>query len=164
MNGNDAGQFEQELRGLKPARPPASFMVRLVATRSGSNTKRELPLRLPSRTEGWRSLLRWLAPATAIAAMALTLLFLRLAEPKRDPEGRSVKASNQPMLRADHVEIDRELVGVYDAIARLPGGEPVRFRCSEWSDGVVFRDRTRGFEIEQRTPRLEVVPLRLEIY
>jgi hypothetical protein len=56
------------------------------------------------------------------------------------------------------------LVAAFDAVARLPDGQPVRFRCREWSDGVVLRDSARGIVIEQRMPRLEVVPVSFETY
>jgi DNA-directed RNA polymerase specialized sigma24 family protein len=69
-----------------------------------------------------------------------------------------------PVLEADDVEIDRRLITAFEAVATLPTGEPVRFRCSEWSDEVVLRDRARGVVIEQRTPRFEVVPVRFETY
>ena len=56
------------------------------------------------------------------------------------------------------------MVASFDAVARLPGGEPVRFRCREWADDVVVRDPARGIVIERRTPRLEVVPVSIETY
>jgi hypothetical protein len=69
-----------------------------------------------------------------------------------------------PPLKADSVQIDEQLVGAFDAVGRLPSGEPVRFHCREWMDNVVLRDKTRGVVIEQRTPRVEVVPVRFETY
>jgi hypothetical protein len=73
-------------------------------------------------------------------------------------------AEPRPALKADDVEFDQQLVAAFDAVARLPGGQPVRFRCREWADAVVLRDSARGIVIEQRTPRLEVVPVSFETY
>lgn len=67
-------------------------------------------------------------------------------------------------LKADSVQIDRQLVASFDAVARLPGGEPIRFRCREWVDEVVLQDKARGLVVEQRAPRLEVIPVRFETY
>jgi hypothetical protein len=73
-------------------------------------------------------------------------------------------AAAQPALKADNVEFDQQLVASFDAVARLPSGQPVRFRCREWADAVVLRDSASGIEVEQRTPRLEVVPVSFETY
>ena len=73
-------------------------------------------------------------------------------------------APAQTTLKADTVEIAREWVGSFDAVARMPGGEPVRFRCREWTDAVVWRDSAHGIVVEQRTPRLEVVPVSFDTY
>jgi hypothetical protein len=78
------------------------------------------------------------------------------------------KASNfsgaADTIKADDVEINQELVSSFDTVARLPGGEPVRFRCQKWMDQTVINDKARGLTIEQRTPRLEIVPVRFETY
>ena len=66
------------------------------------------------------------------------------------------------MLKADDVEIDQPVGWPLSTLSReLPNGQPVRFRCREWSDEVVLRDSASGIVIEQRTPRLEVVPVTL---
>lgn len=156
--------FEAELRGLTPAKPPADLMVRLAAAR---------PAPRPGCGDGWRSVfqfaawlsrLRWLATATAATAAVAALLVWRSLEPGSAPDRHSAEAAGSPTLRPEAVEFDRQLVAAFDAVARLPGGEPVRFRCREWADAVVVRDSARGVQIEQRTPRLEIVPVRLETY
>jgi len=73
-------------------------------------------------------------------------------------------AKAAPALKADNVQIDQELLSAFDTVARLPSGEPVRFRCRTWMDQVVLTDKQRGVVIEQRTPRIEVVPVRFETY
>ena len=77
---------------------------------------------------------------------------------------RTRPVAARPALAADNVEIDRTLVAAYDAVARLPGGEPVRFRLNEWADDVILRDSARSVVVEQRTPRVEVVPVGFDVY
>jgi hypothetical protein len=67
-------------------------------------------------------------------------------------------------LKADDVQVDQELVSSFEVVATLPGGEPVRFRCRKWEDQWVITDTNRGVEIEQSSPRVEVVPVRFETY
>ena len=112
----------------------------------------------------WRMLLRWVAPAAAGAALAVFLPVWLPSRPVSRPQTKRTPIAAEPALKADAVEIDRELVAAFDAVARLPDGQPVRFRCREWSDGVVLRDSARGIVIEHRLPRLEVVPVSFETY
>jgi hypothetical protein len=62
------------------------------------------------------------------------------------------------------VVIDRTLLTAFEAQATLPDGEPLRLRCRQWIESVTLRDSARGIEVEQRVPRLEVVPIRFETY
>lgn len=164
MTGHDPELLETELRRLKPASPPEDLLARLVAARSRLPPPHGAGWRALSRCGGWWRLLRWLAPGMAAAVAFVALWAVRMADPAPGRQGPTVDARAKRMLRADDVLIDRHLVATYDAVAQLPGGEPVRFRCREWADGVVWRDTARGVEIEQRTPRLEVVPVRFETY
>jgi hypothetical protein len=75
---------------------------------------------------------------------------------------RSLPATNR--LIADSVKVDEELVSSFDVVAKLPSGEPVRFRCQKWNDQLVVTDTNRGVEITQSSPRVEVVPVRFETY
>jgi len=82
---------------------------------------------------------------------------------------RESSAEKKPLpaaagLVADDVQVDQELVSSFDVVAKLPGGEPVRFRCQKWRDQLVVTDKNRGVEIEQSSPRVEVVPVRFETY
>jgi hypothetical protein len=79
------------------------------------------------------------------------------------PAGRRPELASTP-VKADDVRIDQQLVSTFDAVALLPTGEPVRFRCREWMDEVVLRDSRRGVEVARRVPRVEVVPVRFETY
>jgi hypothetical protein len=94
---------------------------------------------------------RWLAPALVVAVVGLLL-----AE-------RGTPAAAHPM-KADDVRVDEELVSSFDVVAKLPGGEPVRFRCHKWRDQWSVTDTNRGLEIVQDSPRVEVVPVRFETY
>jgi hypothetical protein len=96
--------------------------------------------------------------------VAITLLLWRWSRPENEASGSAPVAADKPVLKADDVEFDQQLVASFDAVARLPSGQPVRFRCREWSDEVVLRDSVSGIVIEQRTPRLEVVPVSFETY
>jgi hypothetical protein len=92
------------------------------------------------------------------------VLALVVARNQRDGSAPPRTARVEPTLKADEVVIDRKLLASFDTVANLPDGEPVRFRCREWVDAVTLRDSGRGVEVEQRTPRLEVVPVSFETY
>ena len=82
-------------------------------------------------------------------------------------EQRHAKADDpapKVIPQPEDVEIDRQLVALFETVAKLPSGVPVRLRCQEWTDDVVLRDSARGLVIERRTPRLEVVPVSLETF
>jgi hypothetical protein len=112
----------------------------------------------------WSLLLRWLVPATAAAGLVAALLVWWQHAQPQPQHAKAAVAASKPASKPDEVEIDRQLVALFDAVAQLPSGQPVRFRCREWSDEVVLRDPAGGIVIERRTPRLEVVPVRLEVY
>jgi hypothetical protein len=67
-------------------------------------------------------------------------------------------------FKADNVQVDEELISSFDVVALLPGGEPVRFRCRQWRDQLVVTDKNHGVQIQQSSPRVEVVPVRFETY
>jgi hypothetical protein len=62
------------------------------------------------------------------------------------------------------VQVNQELVSSFDVVAKLPTGEPVRFRCRRWKDQLVVTDKNSGIAIEESNPRVEVVPVRFETY
>jgi len=167
MNDGDHQLLEAELRKLAPAKPPTELMQKLFAARPFDPVGDSQPSTLIYQP-AWRLLLRWLAPAAAFGGAALAFVCWRWMGPEAQPPDKSVThplaAAAEPVLKADDVEIDESLVAVFDAVARLPSGQAIRFRCREWTDAVVLRDTARGIELEQRAPRLEVVPVRFETY
>lgn len=161
---NEHELLEVELRRLKPAGPPKEFMARLAAIPPPAPMPSEQsPPPLPVG-DAWRQILRWLAPATAgVALIIAAMVWLSLkpaTEAGRSKPGIAAKSA----LKPDDVQIDRQLVAAYDAVAQMPDGEPVRFRCQQWMDELILRDAARGIQIEQRTPRFEIVAAKLETY
>ncbi len=169
MNDHEQEDFELQLRRVKPAKPPEDFIARLLAV----DPKSKIPVASPISPipDYWRMLirsLRWLIPASAVALGAV--MVWRGSPPSASqpaspaPSPPVSAAAVPPVLTADDVKINQQLVSSFDAVARLPGGEPVRFRCQNWMDQVVLSDKTHGFVVENRTPRFEIVPVGFETY
>jgi hypothetical protein len=161
LNEQEQEQFEAKLRRTPPARVPIPFMARLlVAKPSPEPAQKPRHHAAPAWTPWWR-LGRWLAPALAALAVALFI-----GRGKFRSEG---SPNNKPLvaatgLKANGVQVDHELVSSYDVVATLPGGEPVRFHCRQWKDQLVVKDKSSGVEIQQNSPRIEVMPVRFETY
>jgi hypothetical protein len=156
MNERDDELFEAELHKLAPARPPVELMAKLAAAIPQRSTFNPQP--------AWWQLFRWLIPTAAAAVLVGALVWRWAPAPAKPLHVNPATASLKAAPKADEVEIDRQLVALFDAVAQLPSGQPVRFRCREWADEVVLRDPARGLVIERRTPRLEVVPVSFETY
>lgn len=161
MNDCDQELFEAELRKLTPAPPSAELMRKLATAKRGNAGPR--PSISNTHPSCW-GLLRWLAPGAAVGAAAVAWLVWRPSAPEPVRHAQPVAAPARPALRADEVEFDQRLVASFDAVARLPSGQPVRFRCREWADAFVLRDSASGIVIEERAPRLEIVPVSFETY
>jgi len=191
MSDLELEKFEAELRNLKPARPAEELVVRLEAelqARHGSGLtvpERAAPVE-PRRgkfawmargrllggwfrfqAEGTRLLSArifwWLAPV-GCALIIGAVLMLRNEGVHSGQPGQATELSARSTAAGDNVEIDRQLVAAFDAVARLPDGEPVRFRCHEWVEAVVWRDPAGGVEVESQAPHLEIVPVGLETF
>ena len=165
MSKTQPDDFEPELKRLQPAEPPKQFLDRLATTLPGHQATR--PLRPGSRPsiERYATLFQWwLAPVGIAVCIFLALWFLRPSSLGTRPGPLPVAESTVPSLIADKVEIDRQLVASFDTVARLPDGKPVRFRCREWVDKVVLQDSGKGVVVEQKAPRLEVIPIGFETY
>jgi hypothetical protein len=163
VNEHEQDSFETELRRLPPAKLPEEFAERLADARPDVAQWRPAPCARSPQLARRLRWLRWLAPATAAAA-GLVALVLWLNAPDRTISNHPARAAAPPALRADDVEIDRQLIGAFEAVATLPDGEPVRIRCREWLDEVILRDTARGVAIEQRTPRFEIIPVCFETF
>jgi len=152
VNELEQERMGAELRRLAPARLPENFMARLVAAKPQVKVQPPPKPIEVSGIEAWLRILRWLAPATAVAVAAVVVWRLGMAP------------SGGPSPSGEGVKIEHELVSSFEAVGRLPDGEPVRFRCQNWMDQVVLNDKQSGMMVQQRTPRMEVVPVRFETY
>lgn len=161
MSDHEQERYEAELRRLQPARVPEHFMARLQAARPVAEPARRTLLQPTAGTPVWRVVLRWLAPALAVAVAGLLVGRTRF-NPPSSVERKPLAAAYE--LKADDVQVDQELVSSFEVVAKLPGGQPVRFRCQKWRDQMVVTDKNHGVEIEQNSPRVEVVPVRFETY
>jgi hypothetical protein len=180
-NDHELERFEAELRRVRPALPPADFLQRLKSETAARVAERRAealaaaPTPQPEQAaarelasvsepgvgSAWVSLvLRWLVPAAAVLIVGAVIWRAHLPAEHSQPSQQSASAP----VKADDVQINRQLLSTFDAVAPLPSGEPVRFRCREWMDEVVLRDSRRGVEMTRRVPRVEVVPVRFETY
>jgi len=163
MSDHEVEGFEADLQRLKPAEPPPALMARLAAVaETPAGPPREIPTRRASLWDVLAPWLRWFAPA--MTAVVVALVVWRWPHSATTPEGALAPAPTTTALKPDDVQLDRRLVGAFDALAQLPGGEMVRFRCHEWTDRMVLRDAARGIEVVQSTPSFEVLPVRFETY
>lgn len=163
MNDLEQERLEAELKRLAPARPAETFMARLIAAEPMAVVE---PPKKPVAVSGlqtWLRILHRLAPATAVAAVVAVTLWRTGLLPVGSSHLIKPSAASSP-VEGDPVKIDRELLSTFDAIGRLPDGEPVRFRCQNWMDQVILRDPSSGLLVQQSTPRMEVVPVRFETY
>lgn len=158
----DPNQFEAELRGLRPTQPNQELLDQVRAKLvSGPVAASERRRTEPLHRLAW-SVLRWFMPA---ATVACGVFFLRpRGVPSEIPTRPQMVSAPQHRLKADKVEIDRQLMTNFDAIAQLPSGEPVRFRCEEWMDRVRIHDSKAGLVLERSSPRLEILPVSFETY
>jgi len=165
MNEFEPELLEIELQRLKPAEPPEDFMGRLADALPSTTHSRHTPRQEDaSRWRTLRTLLRWLAPLTAAAVLLALFVVRHSGSSSGKSQGKNASRLASSTIKADDVEIVQQLVATFDAVAHLPSGEPVRFRCSQWLDDVVLQDSTRGILIQHQVPRLEVEPVRFETY
>lgn len=161
MNEQDFQRYEAELRRATPARLPEHFMARLRAAKPLTEPVRRPRLRFSAGEIGSWRLWRWLAPAMAAVVAGLLLVRTDFNSKSRTKQKSPAPSSG---LKADDVQVDQELVSSFDVVARLPDGEPMRFRCRKWRDQCIVTDTNHGVEIVRNSPRVEVVPVRFETY
>jgi hypothetical protein len=171
MTDHEQEKFELQLRRTKPARPPEDFIGRLLAAEPKVKASVEpapFVRPVPDFLRTMRQSLRWLIPATAVVLAVIVVW--RGSQPFASrssisaPNSQTGTGATTALLKADDVKINQRLISSFDAVARLPGGEPVRFRCENWMDQVVLSDKSRGLVVENRKPRVEVVAMGFETY
>jgi hypothetical protein len=164
MTDLDAEKFEAELKRLRPAPAPEDLLPRLHKVLAAPQSRLlQGPGSFFSIRTVWRRFW-WLTTSAAALVIVVALLNRSHAPPIQRVSKSLGTAPRSPALKADQVEIDQHLLSSFDAVAQLPDGEPVRFRCSEWLDRIVVRDSAHGVVIRRQAPRLEIVPVRFETY
>ena len=141
MSDFDPQQFESELRRLRPGKPPQETLQRILKKVPARAARPWLPS-MPEMGGRWARLLRLLIPAGAVTVLLTTWVFQR-GHPSTKPTAPQRVAVHSP-VKADKVEIDRQLVADFDAVGKLPNGEPVRFRCQQWMEKVKLREIGRA--------------------
>jgi hypothetical protein len=162
MNNDDLERFEAELRRIEPAPLPEELRGRLLNAKPSEKLARSAAPRRAISLPLWLQALRWVATAASVVLIAIVGWNAGWRRAGHTP--REVPAAETAGLKADDVQIRRDLISDFDAVARLPGGEPVRFRCRKWMDQVTVRDKYRGLIVAQTSPRVEVVPVGFETY
>ena len=165
MTDQEQNRFEAELRERRPRRVPEDLWSRLLAPAARPSRARQVasPWSAPVAV-GLQRVLRFLVPVAGVAVLTL-LLWHRSMQRENPPMTHSQPpASAATRAQADDVKVAQDLVTSFDTVAKLPSGEPVRFRCRQWVDKVVLRDNAHGLVLEQRTPRVEIVPVGFETY
>jgi hypothetical protein len=164
MTEFDPQSFENELRQLQPAQPSEELRSRLRDLKSSPCARVESGSSLASSVRACLARFWWIAGAAAALVVTLAVIDRHPAPPVKKNPLPPLARTTKTTRKAAHVEINQQLLSAFDAIASLPGGEPVRFHCREWRDEVVLRDSVQGVVIERQMPRLEVVPVRFETY
>jgi hypothetical protein len=156
MTDSERSRFEEELRAIRPLLPPRRMI--------SETLKRVGPQRVERARQWWNraDMFGWLVPAAGMALVIGTVFLLQTVPGKQT--ARAVAHPISKPIKADQLELNRQLVANYDAVASLPGGQPIRFHCTQWLDKVSLRDSAAGLVIERTTPRLEIVPLGFETY
>ncbi len=165
MTDQEQNRFEAELRERRPRRVPEDLWSRLLAPAARPARARQVALPWPAPVAlGLQRVLRFLLPVAGVAVLTL-LLWHRSLQRENPPITRQPPGpASASVAQADDVKVAQDLVSSFDTVAKLPGGEPVRFRCRQWMDKVVLSDNKHGVVLEQRTPRLEIIPVGFETY
>jgi hypothetical protein len=164
MSEFDPEQFDKKLQTLRPAKPSPQLLEQIRVQLRAQSKPASRSVRLATFQLRWNLAWRWLVPASALAVILAFVLFAQSAARRPETPPQPTTASKQPTLKADKVEIDRQLVADFETISETPGGQPMRFRCEQWLDRVRLRDTAAGLTIERTTPRVEIVPVRFETY
>lgn len=170
MNDPELELFEKELSRLKPSAVPASLLSRLKDLGRGP-ARQPRPIGRASWFSGvsWSLLFGRVLPAAALPLVLFAGIWLSRPpglspESARPTEVASTSAPEAPAVGGEVVQIDETLLTAFEAVAEVPGRGPVRFRYSEWEDRVVVREPDTGMSVEQRRPRIEIVPVAYETF
>jgi len=158
-------EFEATLRKTRLVKLPEELRSRLLAA-APPRKARSAPPWPALAVMGWLRVLRLAIPAAAVVLIAAVVVWRNVSPSKtvaKSAKSKSGMVMAAP-LKADDVKIDQELVSSFDTLARLPGGEPVRFRCNQWMDQITLSNKAQGLVLQERTPRLEVVTVGFETY
>ena len=155
MKPEEQDRLEAALRQISPAAPPDELMERLRRQIIAA----PLSVKPARRAIGWFAGWRRLAILAPAAAVVVLWLALRPAD-----QSDNAALPGYGGIKAEAVQVDHSLIASFDTVAQVPGEEPVRFRCREWQDDVLIKDNVHGVVISKSTPRVEVVPVRFEIY
>ena len=169
MTEREQQQFEAALRKTRPVTLPEELRSRLLAAAPPKKARSAPPW--PALVVlGWLRVLRLAVPAAAAVLIAAAVISSNSWKVGRgvptapgDAKSKTGAVAVAP-LKADEVKIDQELVSSFDTLARLPSGEPVRFRCNQWLDEITLSNKAQGLVLQERTPRLEVVTVGFETY
>lgn len=170
MKEHEEQAFEQQLRGeLRPRQLPEDFKSRLSEAAGRVRHEPETARFVRKPSPPWGLLvLRWLTPATALVLLSALLWHNQhqqgASEPLVQMPATTPQPEETPIIAADKVQIGEELVSSFDTVARLPSGEPMRFRVERWMDQVAVDDSAQGLSFERRMPRVVVTPVRFETY
>jgi hypothetical protein len=158
-------EFEAALRRTRPVKLPEELRSRLLAA-APPKKARSAPPWPALAVLGWLRVLRLALPSAAVVLVAALVVWRNASPSRSNPTGsksRSGTLAVEP-LKADEVKIEHDLVSSFDTLARLPGGEPVRFRCNQWLDEITLSNKAQGLVLQERTPRLEIVTVGFETY
>lgn len=165
MTDQEQKQFEAALRKTRLVKLPGELRSRLLAAAPPKKARSAPPW--PALVAlGWLRVLRLAVPAAAAVVIAAVVVWRSnvASKPKTPVQKPTGPIAQATPLKADDVQIDQELVSSFDTLARLPGGEPVRFRCNQWMDQITLSNKAQGLVVKERTPRFEVVTVGFETY
>ena len=165
MTDPEQQEFEAALRRTRPVKLPEELRSRLLAA-APPKKARSAPPWPALAVLGWLRVLRLALPAAAVVLIAAVVVWRNASTSKpgvTDQKSSTGMIAATP-LKADEVKIDEELVSSFDTVARLPGGEPVRFRCNQWLDEITLSNKAQGLVLQERTPRFEIVTVGFETY
>src|SRR5258708_40264585 len=114
MNDVEQAQFAAELRALNPARPPRHVVTETL--------KRIEPPPINEQHRWWNreESFGWLVPAAGMALVVGMVIVLQIVPGTGTTH--AVTSSSSSRIKADQVELNKQLVANYDAVGRLPNG------------------------------------------